>query len=190
MNSLIHPTSLIQQTEFSGPVSLDKGSSVDRSKLAPYVSIGCYSYITRTSVSSFVSIGSRVSVGGYNHQFSERFSSFGLRSFESHLTSGSSSRQSIIHTNIMPDVWIADNAIVLSGVTLAVGSVVGAGAVVTKSTEPYGIYVGNPARLLKLRFTLDIVNKLVNTSWWSSPDLLLMTKYIDEPVCKFLDQFP
>jgi galactoside O-acetyltransferase len=44
------------------------------------------------------------------------------------------------------DVWIGSNAVITSGVTLANGTVVGAGAVVTKSTEPYSIVGGVPAR--------------------------------------------
>jgi len=44
------------------------------------------------------------------------------------------------------DVWLGAGAKVLDGVTVATGCVIGAGAVVTKSTEPYGIYAGVPAR--------------------------------------------
>ena len=49
------------------------------------------------------------------------------------------------------DVWIGVNASILAGVTLGQGSIVAAGAVVTKSTAAYGIYAGNPARLIKER---------------------------------------
>jgi galactoside O-acetyltransferase len=47
---------------------------------------------------------------------------------------------------IEDDVWIGSNAVITSGVTLAIGTVVAAGAVVTKSTEPYSIVGGVPAR--------------------------------------------
>ena len=49
------------------------------------------------------------------------------------------------------DVWIGAGAVVLDGVSLADGSVIGAGAIVTKSTEPRGIYYGNPARFARRR---------------------------------------
>lgn len=49
------------------------------------------------------------------------------------------------------DVWIGFGAQVMAGVTLADGCVIGAGAVVTRDTEPYGVYVGVPARLIKYR---------------------------------------
>lgn len=39
----------------------------------------------------------------------------------------------------------------MAGVTLADGCVIGAGAVVTRDTEPYGVYGGVPARLIKYR---------------------------------------
>jgi acetyltransferase-like isoleucine patch superfamily enzyme len=44
------------------------------------------------------------------------------------------------------DVWIGAHASVLDGVRIARGCVIGAGAVVTKSTEPYGVYAGVPAK--------------------------------------------
>lgn len=47
--------------------------------------------------------------------------------------------------------WVGQNAIVLPGVKIGEYSVVGAGSVVTKNTEPYGIYAGNPARLIRYR---------------------------------------
>ncbi len=47
---------------------------------------------------------------------------------------------------IEDDVWIGSNAVITSGVTIAKGTVVGAGAVVTKSTEPYSIVGGVPAK--------------------------------------------
>ena len=49
------------------------------------------------------------------------------------------------------DVWIGFGAQIMAGVTIADGCVIGAGAVVTKDTEPYGVYVGVPAKLIKHR---------------------------------------
>lgn len=53
------------------------------------------------------------------------------------------------------DVWIGHGAIVLSGVTIGHGAVIAAGAVVTKDVKPYAIFAGNPARLIKMRFSKD-----------------------------------
>lgn len=49
------------------------------------------------------------------------------------------------------DVWIGCGARILDGVTISDGCVIGAGSVVTKSTERYGIYAGTPAKLIRKR---------------------------------------
>lgn len=52
---------------------------------------------------------------------------------------------------IEDDVWIGSNAIITGGVTLGKGSIVAAGAVVTKSVAPYTIVAGVPAKIIKKR---------------------------------------
>ena len=47
------------------------------------------------------------------------------------------------------EVWIGGGAILLPGVTIGKGSVIGAGAVVTRDIPPYSVAVGNPARVIK-----------------------------------------
>jgi acetyltransferase-like isoleucine patch superfamily enzyme len=52
---------------------------------------------------------------------------------------------------IEDDVWISSNCVITKGVTICKGSVIGAGAVVTKDIPPYSIAVGVPARVIKKR---------------------------------------
>ncbi|MFS4482698.1 acyltransferase [Hyunsoonleella sp. 2307UL5-6] len=59
-------------------------------------------------------------------------------------------------TTIEDDVWVGYGAIIMSGVTITKGCIIAAGAVVTKSTEPYTIYGGNPAKKIATRFSNDI----------------------------------
>lgn len=58
------------------------------------------------------------------------------------------------------DVWIGENAIICSGVKIGQGAIVAAGAVVAKNVEPYAIVGGNPAKVIKYRFSENIRNKL------------------------------
>lgn len=60
---------------------------------------------------------------------------------------------------IEDDIWIGSNVTILHGVTIRRGSVVGAGSIVTRSTQPYSISVGNPARVLKYRFSKEQILK-------------------------------
>jgi acetyltransferase-like isoleucine patch superfamily enzyme len=77
-------------------------------------------------------------------------------------------------TRLDADVWISANATVLSGLRIAVGTVVGAGSVVTHDTEPYGIYVGNPARLIRFRFNESLIGALIDSAWWELPPSVLL----------------
>lgn len=60
---------------------------------------------------------------------------------------------------IQDDVWIGQNALVLSGVTIGQGAVIGAGSVVAKDVPPYAIYVGN--KVIKYRFDEETIEKLL-----------------------------
>lgn len=68
------------------------------------------------------------------------------------------------------DVWVGREAFILSGVTIGHGAVVGARAVVAKDVPPYAIVVGNPARVIRYRFDPEIIQKLLEISWWDWSD--------------------
>ncbi|WJR67332.1 DapH/DapD/GlmU-related protein [Neorhizobium sp. CSC1952] len=51
------------------------------------------------------------------------------------------------------DVWVGHGAVIKAGITVGKGSVIAAGAIVTKNVEPYSIVAGNPARVIKRRFS-------------------------------------
>lgn len=71
------------------------------------------------------------------------------------------------------DVWIGANAVVLSGVTIGTGAIVGAGAVVARDVPPYAIAVGNPARIVRHRFSPERIAALLASAWWDLPDDVL-----------------
>ena len=67
------------------------------------------------------------------------------------------------------DVWIGHGAVILPGVTVGDGAVVGANAVVTKDVSPYAIVGGAPARVIRMRFADDVVERLMRLAWWDWP---------------------
>ena len=52
---------------------------------------------------------------------------------------------------ICDDVWIGARVIILPGVTIGTGSIIGAGAIVTKNVPEYAVVAGVPAKVIKYR---------------------------------------
>lgn len=68
--------------------------------------------------------------------------------------------------NIGNDVWIGGGVTILSGVTIGDGCIIGAKAVVANSVPEYCIVAGNPGRMIKKRFSDEIIEKLKLMQWW------------------------
>lgn len=65
------------------------------------------------------------------------------------------------------DVWIGMDSKIMSGVHIGNGSVISAGAVVTKDVEPYSIVSGIPAKIIRKRFDEKTILKLEEIQWWN-----------------------
>jgi acetyltransferase-like isoleucine patch superfamily enzyme len=84
-------------------------------------------------------IGPQVTIIPVNYGFNDR---------DIPLRSQTPTKKGII---IEDDVWIGAGVTILDGCTIGKGSIVGAGAVLTKSVEPYSIVAGVPARQIGTR---------------------------------------
>ncbi len=125
-----------------------------------YGSLNIYTYSDSTeklNIGNYCSISADVKfITGGNHCYS-RISQYPFDTFFLGHKDCSTSKGPII---IGDDVWIGMNAIVLSGVTIGQGAVVAAGSVVTHDVPAYAIVGGNPAKIIKYRFSTEIVKKL------------------------------
>ena len=81
----------------------------------------------------------------------------------SHITDAWDNKGDIVIGN---DVWIGYDAIIMSGVKVGDGAIIGTRAIVTNDVPPYTIVGGIPAKVIKKRFSDDIVLKLLKIKWW------------------------
>ena len=72
-------------------------------------------------------------------------------------------------TVIGSDVWIGDGAMILSGVSVGDGAVIGARSTVAVDIPPYTIVAGNPAQVLRKRFSEAQIAALLEIRWWDWP---------------------
>ena len=80
------------------------------------------------------------------------------------------------HLKIGNDVWIGDNVTILPGCEkISDGSVIAAGAVLTKDVGAYEIWAGVPAKCIKKRFDDETIQKLQESEWWNLPEDQLKT---------------
>ncbi len=123
---------------FGGHSKISRDVQIDK-----YVYIGPYCTIyPKTKIGRFTLIANNVSIIGGDH----RYNVIGL-------PVGLTGRAEIKPTTIGQDCWIGAYAIINCGVSIADGCIIAAGAVVTKDTEPYGVYGGVPAKRIKDRFS-------------------------------------
>ncbi len=69
------------------------------------------------------------------------------------------------------DIWIGDEMMMLGGGVIENGCVIGARSLLPPNfrSEPYGIYAGMPAKLIRFRFSEKVREALVNLAWWEMP---------------------
>jgi len=163
----------IIQSNIVGNLTIDLNSCVNRSTVDRYFGLGCFSYVANSHIGRYCTFGARVSVGAFTHptdwlsiheiQYRDTTDIYGC----SILGNGANIAPVNKPTEIGCDVWIGDNACVRTGVTLGHGSIVGLGAVVVSDVPPYAIVGGNPARVLRYRFSEVVIKHLLSLNWWN-----------------------
>jgi hypothetical protein len=132
--------------------------------------------MSRSKTGNYCTFGNRVSIGGSNHDYllvtSHEVAFRNTKTIygETILNyDGYTQDQDLIsqyHVEMGHDVWIGDNAVVLPGRKIGTGAVIGAGTVVTDDVPAYSIVVGNPGKVLKYRFSDDVILRLLSSNWW------------------------
>lgn len=72
-------------------------------------------------------------------------------------------------TLIGNDVWIGYKATIMAGVHIGDGAIIASGSMVTSDVPPYAIVGGNPAKVIRKRFSDEKIQKLCSLQWWDWP---------------------
>lgn len=145
------------------------------------VNIGSYSYVSNDShlinvdINNFCSIGPHVQIGLAPHPSRCFVSTYPAFYTPQNNGCPSSFREDkvfddfIAKTTIANDVWIGSNAIIPGGINISNGAIIAAGSVVVKNVPPYAIVGGNPAQVIRYRFSDEHIETLLASEWWDWP---------------------
>jgi acetyltransferase-like isoleucine patch superfamily enzyme len=125
----------------------------------------------KIEMGKFCCIAPNVTIFGGGEHFTQRATAYPLNFLflqESSTTHNTDARTKGV-TRIGNDVWMGQSAIILSGVTVGDGAIIGAGAVVSRDVPPYAIVAGNPAQVVRHRFSQSTIEFLLNLQWWDWP---------------------
>lgn len=182
-----------RNTVFEGRNFLDKGAYVANSYVGYGTNINRYSRISETKIGRYSSIAPHVETVIGQHPVKERLVSTHAAFYSARDTlgytycnetvfeeqrypkeqSGAVAEKAVYQVVIGNDVWIASDVRILAGVTIGDGAVIGACSLVTRDVEPYGIYVGVPAKKIGSRFESGIVEELEKIKWWEHDEAWL-----------------
>lgn len=160
------------------------------------VSVGRYSYgelnvvdfcdSHKLVIGNYVSIAQNVTFLLNGEHYIDHISSFPFKVKVMGEQAEAFSKGDII---VNDDVWIGYGATIMSGVHIGQGAVIAAGAVVAKDVPPYAVVGGVPAKVIKYRFSPEIIDKLMNIDY-SKLDKATIEKNIDklyEPITEDTD---
>jgi virginiamycin A acetyltransferase len=177
--------------------SVGDGACVDFSEVGDRVRIGRYNHLLhveigtrsftgphtvliKSRIGKYCSLSWGVTVGGGEHDYTRLSTHSFLYSDYDGLRPAAEPPtydRFAAPCTVGSDVWIAASATILRGVKVGDGAVVAANAVVTRDVPPYALVAGVPARVMKLRFQENVIERLLEIRWWDFPDALIRDNF-------------
>lgn len=166
----------------SADVVVDRSAYIYRGVKAKHASIGAHTYISNNtdienaSIGKYCSIADHCRIGMSGHSldylstspiFTQCLNALQDQWVEKDIFEHNSDEERAYIGN---DVWIGSHVLINGGVHIGDGAVIGAGAVVVKDVPPYAIVGGVPAKIIRYRFSPEIIDRLVNVQWWYLPE--------------------
>lgn len=144
-------------------------------ELGRYSCVGRMCTIQETKIGSFCALADYLTIGCDDHDYKMitthpfwHDSSWGI-SDDVEFSKQYRKKEYEPPCEIGNDVWFGAGVIVCRNVRIGNGCVIGAGAVITKDIPPYSVVVGTPGRVIKKRFSDDVIARLEKCEWWNLP---------------------
>lgn len=175
-NSTIDVSSKIKSSQLHGNVKIAERCTIFKSILSGNISVDSNTVLWGPNIQiqslknpiiigKFCSIARDVSIQEYFHDYNKITTYFINRN-----VFGGAIEKEVLSKGpikIGNDVWIGTGVQIMSGVTIGDGAVISANSTVTHDVLPYAIVGGVPAKIIKYRFTQEIIEKLLDTKWWN-----------------------
>lgn len=154
--------------KYSEIQNIDKNTTIGK-----YTYLGKNVYITKTTIGRYCSIANNVSIGMGEHI---------IEDISTNILFYQQNPYDILTQKpctIKNDVWIGVDSIIRRGVTIGNGAIIGANSFVNRDIPDFAIACGNPARIIRYRFSKEVQKKILESAWWEK-DLLQAQKIIQE----------
>jgi virginiamycin A acetyltransferase len=175
-SAVIHPTAFIKGSKIYGNVKIEEKVKIYKSEISGDIHIGRYSSLWGPGIylqselnpiiiGNFCSIARNLTIQEFYHDYNKLTTFYiGRNVFGEDIRNEIRSKGSV---QIGHDVWIGVNVTILSGVKIGNGVVIGANSIVTKDIPAYSIVGGNPAKIIKYRFSEERIQEFEQLEWWN-----------------------
>ncbi len=184
----------VRKSKIARNVRLGKYCNVRGGWINSYSYIGDYCELPQVEIGKFCSIAAHVTLAAGNHPTDYVSTSpYTYSNIKNSFTSKKLYTSEFFYTDegnrylckIGNDVWIGTGAMLVCGnkaINIGDGAVIAAGSVVTKDVPPYSIVAGCPAKIIRYRFTDEMISRFEKEKWWDKDE-----KWIRESIGLFSD---
>lgn len=171
----------------NGNYELKGGNEIVNSEIGENTYISHNSIVFSARIGKFCSIGPSVIIGYGDHPTNFLSTSPKIY-FKEIFENGKNADYKVFDWNsevsIGNDVWIGAQCYIKNGISIGDGAIIGAGSIVLKDIPPYSIAVGSPAKVIKFRFSENMITELLNLKWWSyeKDKLKMIEQYLSTPL--------